>query len=68
MKRVRAFQIELEVESVGFKDEGKPNYPETRRCWSVYLGVVVLRVCLKFVMCIRDMWVVQWSCIFEGLV
>ena len=22
----------------------------------------------KFVMCMRDMWVVQWYCIFEGLV
>ena len=31
----------------------------------MYLGVVVL---LKFVMCIRDMWVVQRYCIFEGLV
>ena len=23
---------------------------------------------VKFVMCTRDMWVVQWYCIFEGLV
>ena len=23
---------------------------------------------VKFVMCMRDMWVVQWYCIFEGLV
>ena len=23
---------------------------------------------VKFVMCIRDIWVVQWHCIFEGLV
>ena len=23
---------------------------------------------VKFVMCVRDMWVVQWYCIFEGLV
>ena len=23
---------------------------------------------MKFVMCMRDMWVVQWYCIFEGLV
>ena len=30
--------------------------------------MVVLRVRLKFVMCMRDMWVVQWYCIFEGLV
>ena len=22
----------------------------------------------KFVMCMKDMWVVQWYCIFEGLV
>ena len=22
---------------------------------------------MKFVMCMRDMWVVQWYCIFEGL-
>ena len=28
MKRVRAFQIELEFESVGFKERGKPEYPE----------------------------------------
>ena len=40
----------------------------TRRCGSVYLGVVELTVCLKFVMCMKDMWVVQWYCIFEGLV
>ena len=25
-------------------------------------------VYVKFVMCMRDMWVVQWYCIFEGLV
>ena len=29
--------------------------------------MVVLRV-LKFAMCMRDMWVVQWYCICEGLV
>ena len=23
---------------------------------------------MKFVICMRDMWVVQWYCIFEGLV
>ena len=23
---------------------------------------------MKFVMCMRNMWVVQWYCIFEGLV
>ena len=23
---------------------------------------------VKFVMCMRDAWVVQWYCIFEGLV
>ena len=23
---------------------------------------------VKFVTCMRDMWVVQWYCIFEGLV
>ena len=23
---------------------------------------------VKFVVCVRDMWVVQWYCIFEGLV
>ena len=23
---------------------------------------------MKFVMCMRNMWVVQWFCIFEGLV
>ena len=23
---------------------------------------------VKFITCMRDMWVVQWSCIFEGLV
>ena len=23
---------------------------------------------MKFVVCMRDMWVVQWYCIFEGLV
>ena len=23
---------------------------------------------MKFVTCMRDMWVVQWYCIFEGLV
>ena len=23
---------------------------------------------MKFVMCMRDMWVVQWYCIYEGLV
>ena len=26
-KRVRAFQIELEFESVGFEERGKPDYP-----------------------------------------
>ena len=26
-KRVRAFQIELEFESVGFEERGKPEYP-----------------------------------------
>ena len=41
---------------------------QTRRCGSVYLGEVELTVYLKFVMCMRDMWVVQWYCIFEGLV
>ena len=40
----------------------------TRRCGRVYLRVVELTVCLKFVMCMEDMWVVQWYCIFEGLV
>ena len=25
-------------------------------------------VYVKFVMCMRDMWVVQWYCIFEGLI
>ena len=40
----------------------------TRRCGCLYLGVVVLRVRLKFVMCMRDMSVVKWCCIFEGLV
>ena len=29
--------------------------------WLYYANV-------KFVMCVRDMWVVQWYCIFEGLV
>ena len=28
LKHVRAFQIELEFESVGFKERGKPEYPE----------------------------------------
>ena len=23
---------------------------------------------MKFVMCMEDMWVVQWHCLFEGLV
>ena len=23
---------------------------------------------MKFVMCMEDMWVVQWYCLFEGLV
>ena len=23
---------------------------------------------MKFVMCMRDMWAVQWYCIFEGLI
>ena len=23
---------------------------------------------MKFVMCMRDMWVVQWYCVFESLV
>ena len=32
------------------------------------MGVVELTVCLKFVMCMKDMWVVQWCRIFEGLV
>ena len=41
---------------------------ETRRCGSVYLGVIVLGAYVKFVMCMRDMWVVQRYCIFEGLV
>ena len=36
-----------------------------RRCGSVYLGVGVW---LRFVMCMKDMWVVLWYCIFEGLV
>ena len=40
----------------------------TRRCGSVYLGVVELTLCLKFVLCMKDMWVVQLYCIFEGLV
>ena len=40
----------------------------TRRCGSVYLGVVELTLCLKFVLCMKDMWVVQRYCIFEGLV
>ena len=40
----------------------------TRRCGSVYLDQIELTVCLKFVMCMKDMWVVQWYCIFEGLV
>ena len=40
----------------------------TRRCGSVYLGVAELTVCLKFVMCMKDMWVVQWYCIIERLV
>ena len=41
---------------------------QTRRCGSVYLGVVELTVWLRFVICMKDMWVVQWYCIFEGLV
>ena len=40
----------------------------TRRCGSVHLGQIELTVGLKFVMCMKDMWVVQWYCIFEGLV
>ena len=32
------------------------------------MGVVELTVCLKFVMCMKDMWIVWWWCIFEGLV
>ena len=28
LKRVRAFQIELEFRSVGFEERGKPEYPE----------------------------------------
>ena len=40
---------------------------QIRHCGSIYLGVVVLSV---FEVCydMRDMWVVQWYCIFEGLV
>ena len=41
---------------------------QTRRCGSVYLGVVELTVWLRFVMCMKDMWVVPWYSIFEGLV
>ena len=42
---------------------------QPRRCGSVYLGVVVLTVCeVCYVFCMRDTWVVQWYCIFEGLV
>ena len=33
------------------------SFKKTRRCGSVYLGVVVLAY-VKFVMCMRDMWVV----------
>ena len=34
------------------------------RYGSVYLGVDVLRVCEVSFMCIREVWVVQWRCIF----
>ena len=33
-----------------------------------YLWAWLYYVYEKFVMCKRDMWVVQWYCIFEGLV
>ena len=33
------------------------------------MGVVVLSICeVCYVYCMRDMWVVQWYCIFEGLI
>ena len=40
----------------------------TRRCGNVYLGVVALSVCEVCYVYMRDMWVVQWYCIFEMLV
>ena len=32
------------------------------------IWVWLYEVYVKFVMCMRDMWVVQWYCIFEGLI
>ena len=32
-----------------------------------YIWVWLYYEYVKFVMCVRDMWVVQWYCIFERL-
>ena len=33
-----------------------------------YIWAWLFLAYVKFVMCMRDMWVVQWYCVFEGLV
>ena len=33
-----------------------------------YIWAWLFLAYVKFVMCVRDMWVVQWYCVFEGLV
>ena len=33
-----------------------------------YIWAWLFLAYVKFVMCVTDMWVVQWYCIFEGLV
>ena len=32
-----------------------------------YIWALLYSAYVNFVMCMRDMWVVQWYCIFEGL-
>ena len=31
-----------------------------------YIWACLFLAYVKFVMCMRDMWVVQWYCVFEG--
>ena len=33
-----------------------------------YIWAWLFLAYVKFVECVRDMWVVQWYCVFEGLV
>ena len=33
-----------------------------------YIWAWLFLAYVKFVVCVRDMWVVQWYCVFEGLV